>query len=144
MDIKIWRRLDDLFAQYPMMRGSGVSDGEIQAAEHGLGRAFDPNYREFLRLYGAGMIGAQPVLGLSRVEVLGDDWWNVVHVTRHFWEDEWAGTRAWYIVSTDASGNPIGIDDAGRVWVSDHGTGTIDRLADDFAHWLRDVLSAAE
>jgi len=135
--------LDDLFAQYPMMRGQGASYSEIEAAERRLGRAFDPGYKEFLRRYGAAMIGALPVLGLSRVEVLGDDWWNVVHVTRHFWDDGWAGTSGWYIVSTDGSGNPIGIDDTGHVWISDHDTGKIEMLAENFGRWLGDVVSAA-
>jgi len=72
---------------------------------------------------------------------LGDDWWNVVHVTEHFLDDGWAGTSDWYVVSTDGSGNPIGIDAAGRVWISDHDTGRIEMLAADFAHWLRDIVS---
>ena len=143
MDAKILQRLNDLFAEYPMMSGQRVSKLEVETAERRLGRSFDPDYKEFLLRYGAAMIGAQPVLGLSRVEVLGDDWWSVVHVTRHFWDDGWAGTDGWYIVSTDGSGNPIGIDDTGRVWISDHDTGKIEMLSENFCSWLGNVVSAA-
>jgi hypothetical protein len=143
MNEAIWHQLDELFAEYPMMKGSGVSDAVIAEAERSLARTFDPTYKEFLRRYGAGMVGANPILGLSRVEVMGEDEWNVVDVTHRFRDDGWAGSGGWHIVSTDGSGNPIGIDVDGHVWISDHGTGTIELLADDFGAWLSDLVSSA-
>lgn len=144
MSASVWTRLNEYFVRYPSMRGTGVSDETIEAAEHDLGREFSPSYREFLRRHGAAMLGAQPVLGLSPLDVLGADWWDAVRVTRHFWDDAWLGTADWYIISTDGAGNPIGVDEGGRVWISDHDGGGIERIADSFVEWLHDALDVAD
>lgn len=136
----IWTRLDDLFAKHPTLKASGVPDSEIAEAESALGKHFSDDYRKFLRRYGAGIVGPLPVMGLRHAAPMGEDFWNVVEVTRVFWAQTWPGTSDWYIISVDGSGNPIGIDGAGRVWISDHDTGEVEVLADDFLSWLGGLL----
>ena len=45
----------------------------------------------------------------------------VVDMTRHYRGQRWPGTEGWYVVSGDGGGSPIGMDQEGRVWLSDHG-----------------------
>lgn len=143
MSAELWRSLDRLFAAFPLMRGSGAAEAAVDRSELALGLTFSPAYREFLRKYGAAMVKSWPVMGLSQVEVMGDDWWNVVDVTLHFRREDWPGARAWYVVSIDGSGNPIGADDQGRIWISDHDADQISLVAPDFRTWLSGIFATA-
>lgn len=101
-------RLRALFDRLPVLVGGAVPQGEIDLAEQALGVKFAPDYRAFLTEYGGAMVGSLPVLGLRRAEVMGDDLYSVIEVTRRFRVDGWKPTDKWSVISVDASGTPIG------------------------------------
>jgi hypothetical protein len=123
-------------AAYPMMYGGGVGTPEIDQAEVALGVKFDPEYVRFLREFGGAMLGAEPLLGLSRADVMGIDSWSVVDVTLRFRSEGWEGVDDWYLVSVDGAGNPVGVARDGAVYLSDHHGGGISKLANSFLDYL--------
>jgi len=120
MKAETWRALEEEFARFPILRGGAVEDTEIDAAVASLGIDLPGDYREFIRRFGAALLGPYPIFGLRPVEPMGS-MWSVVEVNRHFRRDKWPGIDDWLIVSMDQAGNPIGISGDGRVWISDHG-----------------------
>lgn len=137
----IWQRILSEQRRFPELFGTGATDASIEVAELALGMRFDPDYREFLRLFGSGMVGSLPVLGLSKAEALGNDAWNVVATTKRFRADKWPGIADWYLVSIDGSGNPIGIGPDGCVRCSDLDVGDTTEAAPTFLAFLEAQLA---
>jgi hypothetical protein len=132
----VWDELDREFARFPMMVAHGVSEDIVNAAEAQIGCIFGESYREFLRRYGGGLVGDAPILGLDCAEAMGQDLWSVVETTERFRRDKWPGVDAWYIVSVDGAGNPVGLDKQGAVWLSDHDSREIVLVASSFEQFL--------
>jgi len=129
-------KLDQEFSMLPIMRASDTpSDEEVAHAASALGVTFHHDYVAFLRRYGGAMIGSLPVFGLRPVKVMGKRW-SVVDVTEWFRKQGWPGTHAWYVISEDGFGNPIGVAEDGRVMLFHHDAGQEQVLADDFERFL--------
>jgi hypothetical protein len=76
------------------------------------------------------------VFGLRPVETMGNEW-SVLDLNRRYRADGWPGLNDWIVISADHSGNPMGIDPSGRVWLSDHDLGGIAPIADTFEDFIR-------
>lgn len=61
-------------------------------------------------------------------------------LTESFRSDNWPGTENWIVFATDESGNPVGFDNEGRIWISDHLTGSLGCIAADFESFLEAYL----
>ena len=140
MNTEIWQKLDQVFAEFPVMRADGVPASEIRSASEALGRRFDPDYCEFVARYGGAIVGPYPVFGLRRATVMGNQW-SVVDETKWFWAEHWRGVEDWYIVSLDHCGNPIGIAPNGCVMISDHDAGDIAQVAPSFEGFIAICLA---
>ncbi len=136
MNADTWAALDSQFSRYPFLRGGRAAQAEIDAASAAVGTPFPEDYREFLARHGAAIVGPYPVFGLRPVEAMGNEW-SVVEVNSRYRADRWPGVDGWLIVSADHAGNPIGIANDGRVWVSDHDSRAVAAVADSFEHFLR-------
>lgn len=134
-------RLDKLFVDEPFMKAGGVAEAMIDAAQEALGVVFSREYRQFVKRYGGALVGPLPVYGIARAEPMDDELWSVVAVTRHFREQAWPGVEHWYVISMDHGGNPIGIDESGKVLTYDHDAGETIELAEDFELYLERCLS---
>lgn len=131
-----WTRLEAAFVRFPTLKAEPVPAAEVGAASATLRLPFPLDYREFLERYGAAIVGPFPIFGLRPVEPMGNEW-SVVDVNRRYRVDNWPGVENWLVVSADHSGNPIGIDGDGRLWISDHDLGGISPVGDDFEDFLR-------
>jgi cell wall assembly regulator SMI1 len=134
-------RLDRLFASEPFLKGGGVDERKIDSAERALGVRFSEDYRKFLGTYGGALVGPYPVYGLTRAAPMDERLWSVLTVTRHFRDQSWPGAANSYVISTDHAGNPIGIDERGKVLSFDHDSGTMTEVAGDFAKYLERCLA---
>lgn len=132
-----WNALEQKFAAFPFLRGTGASTDEVDEVSRILARPLPQDYREFLRRYGAAIVGAYPIFGVREVEPLGTSW-SVIKMNDHFRKINWSGVTEWVIFSNDLAGNPYGFDDDGSVWISDEEFGEISRVYDDFEQFLRD------
>lgn len=137
-NVNIWEFLEKHFKEYPEDRADTSTEDEIEQAEKELGLSFNIEYKKFLKLYGGAGIGSQWVYGLKRQQSMGEVLWSVIENTKFFKETQkWPNIENWYVVSDDGSGNPIGIDPEGRVWLSDHDSGFEHiKLADSFCEFL--------
>lgn len=142
MNDHVVRQLRKYFAQSPALCGKPASEAAITSAQERLGCIFEPAYVEFLRLFGCGVVGPDPIFGLGAdaVDAMGSDE-DVVTQTEHFRAQQWLGVSGWYVVSVDGRGNPIGIDSDGRVRLSDHDAGEIVDVAESFEKFLVKDLS---
>jgi hypothetical protein len=136
MMASMFDRLDQEFSTFPIMRASDTPSGEeVARAASALGVTFHDDYVAFLRRYGGAMVGSLPVFGLRPVKVMGKRW-SVVDITEWFRNEGWPRTHAWYVISEDGFGNPIGVTEDGRVMLFDHDAGQEQVLARDFEHFL--------
>lgn len=117
--------------------GSVPTSEEINQASKVLGVPFAADYREFLLEFGGAMVGPYPIFGLRPVEVMGDDHWSVIGVTRHYRNEAVPGTAEWVVFSEDHAENPIGMEANGVVWIHDHDFGSVVMLAPNFEEYLR-------
>ncbi|MFA6958486.1 MAG: SMI1/KNR4 family protein [Thermoanaerobaculia bacterium] len=131
-----WNALDSDFAEFPSLRSGGASQSEIDLAAQEIGLPFPRDYEEFLRRYGAAMVGSYPIFGLRQVEAMGTCW-SVVQMNEHFKKMNWPGTNDWVIFTNDLGGNPLGFDRRGRVSISDTDFGEISEISTSFEEFLR-------
>jgi hypothetical protein len=131
------KRLDQMFAESPILRAEEApTENEIDEASNAVGIPFSKDFREFLARYGGATVGPYPVFGLRPSEVM-DDRWSVVEVTKEVRASGIEGIDGWVIVSEDHSGNPVGMDGDGKVWIYDHDFGGVSELAPSFEEYLR-------
>jgi hypothetical protein len=131
-------RLRSEFAEFPMMSAKTLPTAlEADIASADIGIPFSSDYREFLLEFGAAMVGPYPIYGLRPVVVMGDDSWSVIAMTKRFREDNIPAADGWIVVSSDHSGNPVGMDRDGVIWIHDHDFGGVAQLAKNFEEYLR-------
>lgn len=131
-----WQAVNDMFTKAPIMKSEPVDLAEILAAEAVIGVKLSSDYKEFVARYGGAIVGPFRIYGLRKAEPMGNNEESFVEITKHFRRQGWPGVEHWAIVSMDHSGNPVGLDPAGKVWISDHDTRTVQLLAEDFERYL--------
>lgn len=139
----IWALLVEYYKNEPDDLAGKVLDTEILESETILKCRYSSEYRKYLTIYGGGGLRANYIFGLRRSESMPTQLWSVIDNTKFYKETQrWPGIDDWYIISDDGSGNPIGIDPGGRVWLSDHDS-DFDKikLADDFEEFLYRVYT---
>lgn len=121
----------------------GVSDQEIINAQNEIDLIFSSPYIVFLKKYGGAMIKGDLIYGLRYQIDMDDNCWSVMDNTKFYKETQkWPDIHDWYIVSDDGSGNPIGVNPKGEVWLSDHDSGFEQiKLADNFEEFLYKLLT---
>ena len=131
-----WQRIQDGYDEFPRCRAEGVAQSEIDAASARLGLPFPADYQEFLRRYGAGYVDSHVIAGLRRFPSAPNDVWDVVGLTEDYRHQTYPQAERLVIFSEDGSGNPIGFDEQGRVWLSDHDCCESVCLERSFEDWL--------
>ena len=137
---KFVKKIELEFKQDPGSCGKAVSIDEVKQTEKEMQVAFSDQYIDFLMRYGGANIEANDIFGLSKTEYM-PAMWSVVDNTLHYRNQNWPGTENWYIVSDDGSGNPFGVDPEGKVWLSDHDSGEIVKVAEDFEEFLHKLIT---
>lgn len=123
-------KLDKFFQANELLQGTPLTEIELTQAEQELNVIFDPDYKQFLRLFGGSMLGHLPIYGLHNAEVMENK--SVVQLSQSFREDNWPGVEHNYIFSVDQSGNPFTINSEGHVTSFDHDAGEFYVVADSF------------
>ncbi|MBW8309121.1 MAG: SMI1/KNR4 family protein [Candidatus Paracaedibacteraceae bacterium] len=135
---KIWESLDENFKEEPSWWATNIpTEAEIIEAENKLNLKFHNGYKNYLRKYGGGGPFCYNLYGLKYAGGMDKDNYTVVTNTNFYQQRQWPDIDRLYIISQDLSGNPIGIDPQGIVWLSDHDAGFEKvKLADNFEEFL--------
>lgn len=143
MDNKFSQMLDSHMNELEGLYGGSCTIHEILDAQEKLKVKFHPDFIDFLLKYGGGIVGSYYVYGLKKISLMGSELWSVIQNTQFYKETQkWPGIGDWYIISEDGSGNPIGIDPEGKVWVSDHDNDFEKvKLANNFEEFLYRLLT---
>jgi hypothetical protein len=136
MKAETWKLVEDFFSDSPRLKAEPVSYEVIDSLLRDQDISIPEDYREFIHRYGAGILGAYTVYGIGSCKLMGNDSDSVIKVTESFKARNWPGIDGWLIISADSAGNPIGMDDSGKIWISDVVHGCIDKLADDFEEFI--------
>ncbi len=131
-----WTKLEAEFAEFPNLKGEAVSEAELAELEARLGFPLPSDYREFIARCGGAIVGAYRIYGLRRAAAMGRKEGFAMETTDHYRKQAWPGTESWLVFSVDQSGNPIGLDEKGHVWISDHDFGGVARIADSFEEFI--------
>jgi hypothetical protein len=137
MTEETWRRIEAFRAGWLDSLAWPVPIGEVDAASAELGIPFPPDYREFVRRYGGGRVGAYPIFGLRISKAMAMSAGStVVMENQRYRDEEWPGVSEWLIISSDRGGNPIGIAPDGQVWASNRDSKIIKTEAKNFEAFL--------
>lgn len=142
MRAETWGRLDEHLRD-PLLRAEAVPAEEIEAASEELGMPFSADYKDFVLRYGGALVGSSPIIGLRAAELMGALEGSVVKATQHFRKDGWPGVESWAVISIDPFGNPIGLAADDSVWLSDHDSHVIEKVAESFQDYLLRCLGEA-
>ncbi|WP_409347191.1 SMI1/KNR4 family protein [Paenibacillus sp. MBLB4367] len=112
----------------------------MAGAQERLNVSFHENYVRFIRMFGGAYAGLA-VHAFSNGSSLGKE--TIVDLTlefrEQFKESPFAEVlRTGYVISMDGSGDPIFIDQEGKVCICYHDTGEIKLLADSFEMLIED------
>lgn len=133
--------LEKYFSEHSNYAVGPVPHIEIEESEQKLQVKFSDSYKKFISLYGGALLTENSIYGLRKEEMMGDDNWSVTQLTLYYRNQNWPGTENWYIISDDFAGNPFGVDPEGKVWLSDHDTGEIIQVAEDFEDFLYKIYT---
>lgn len=139
----IWQLLLDEQNEFPHRKCSNVTDEQIFEAEEALNLKFSQSYKFFLKNYEASAVGELDIFTITKSEHSSSWKWSIIDRTKHYKEHEkWPDINDWYIVSDNGSGDPIGINPKGEIWISYHNSGfEQEKLADDFEEFLYKLLT---
>jgi len=132
-----WQVLDNIFSRTPILKSEKVEFNEIIAAERKVGIVLEDDYKEFVHRYGGAIVGPFRVFGLRKAIPMGQNEESFVEITNSFRRQHWPGVEKWAVISTDHAGNPVGLDDKGKIWISDHDTHAVQAIAATFEMFLR-------
>ena len=132
-----WEALDQMFREYPILRAESVGSDEIVTAGRKLGVPIPDDHKEFIHRYGGAIVGPFRIFGLRKAEPMGNGEGSFLEVTEAFRQQGWPGVEKWAVISMDHSGNPIGLDADGKIWISDHDAGAVQVIANNFESYLR-------
>jgi hypothetical protein len=137
MRIETWSLINQGFQKFRSSWAECIGASEFDEAF--VGFPFTPEYRDFVLRYGGGFVGTYPIYGLRLAESMGmiEQKSTAPEITKFFREQKWPGAENWLIFSIDQSGNPIGFDASGAVWISDSLGPAIVKLGDSFEDFLR-------
>ena len=138
MNLETWNTIDGFFTDAPTMKSVPVPYAVIDKESDSFGVELDSNYREFIHRYGAGILGAFTIYGIGLCSMMGKNEDSVFKVTNKFRAECWPNIENWLIISLDHSGNPVGINSVGEIWISDVVHGCVDKLSDDFEGYVLD------
>ncbi len=138
MNENTWDALENQFSERPDLKAEPVSEAEFHAAMVETGStSVSDDYRQFVLRYGAAQLGIYTIYGLRILQDMGRDEGTFIEMTSKFREVQWPEIENWIIISIDQSGNPIGLDENGQVWVSDtHCTEIPLLIAQNFEEFL--------
>jgi hypothetical protein len=139
-----WDAINTTLKRFPDLRAEGVEFVEIEMAALELEVRFPVDYAEYLRRYGSAQMGHYPIFGPRRSSLMGRIHGTVVEATRRFRRYHSPESKEWIIFSMDSSGNPIGFDEGGKVWVHHQETGERKAMAESFEAYLRLVCRVAK
>lgn len=129
--------LEAEFSKHPVLVAGAVASAEVGDLERAIGFVLPLDYKLFVERFGGAIVGPYSVFGLRASEAMGKEESSALLVTQRFREQEWSGVNNWLVVSTDHAGNPFGLDREGRVFISDHDAGLVEKVADTFEGFLR-------
>ncbi|MCG7409498.1 SMI1/KNR4 family protein [Paenibacillus sp. ACRRX] len=120
--------------------GMPASQEEIVKAQQRLNVIFHEDYVHFIKTFGGAYAGLA-IHAFSNGSSLGNE--TVVDLTLEFREQckelPFADVlRTSYVISMDGSGDPIIINQAGKVCICYHDTGEIKLLADSFEEMIKE------
>jgi hypothetical protein len=144
MTKEILEALEADFKKHPVLVGTSVPAREVAELEKAVGFALPADYKTFVERFGGAIIGPYSVFGLRSSDAMGDDESSAIEVTWRFRKQRWKGTENWLVISMDHAGNPFGLDEEGRVFLSDHDAGVVEKVADTFEDFIRTVMSKPE
>ncbi|SMF85619.1 SMI1-KNR4 cell-wall [Paenibacillus uliginis N3/975] len=120
--------------------GIPSSQEEIVKAEQRLNVNFHEDYIHFIKTFGGAYAGLA-IHAFSNGSSLGNE--SVIDLTLGF-REQFKGLpfaevlRTSYVISMDGSGDPIIINQAGKVFICYHDTGEIKLLADSFEEMIEE------
>ncbi|MGM1047684.1 MAG: SMI1/KNR4 family protein [Bacillota bacterium] len=120
--------------------GIPSSQEEIVKAEQRLNVNFHEDYIHFIKTFGGAYAGLA-IHAFSNGSSLGNE--SVIDLTLGF-REQFKGLpfaevlRTSYVISMDGSGDPIIINQAGKVFICYHDTGEIKLLADSFEKMIEE------
>jgi hypothetical protein len=143
MTNNIWEMLEEYFDDDLDEYGIECTQDDILDAQKKLGLQFSEGYLKFLRTYGSAVLPGHIIYGLSYLSDMGRSIKNVIEKTNFYKNTQkWPGIDDWYVISDDGSGNPIGMNPKGEVWLSDHDSNFEQiKLADNFEEFLYKLLT---
>ncbi|UOQ50876.1 SMI1/KNR4 family protein [Hymenobacter cellulosivorans] len=144
MQQSLLHRISAFLAENELFWGTPARPEQLADAEVQL--QLDPDYREFLALFGASYVGV-PVYGFNACPMLPDT--TVIQLTLEF-RKAYAVDARWPILAqscvltTTGSGDPVILDPAGKVRVYYHDSHEEETLADSFADFIEQHLPTAD
>ena len=118
------------------MKAGPVPRSEIDSALGNYRFSLSEDYLAFVERYGGAIVGPYPIYGLRMAPPMGREEKSALDITSRFVEQGWRGVENWLIISSDHSGNPIGLASDGKIWISDHDHGQVTVVAESFDGFL--------
>lgn len=127
-----------LFAEAPFLAAGPLLQSEVESGFSMVNFKLPEDYLWFVKQYGGAVVGAYSVCGLRKSAPMGVRESSALEMTSHFKKQGWPGVENWLIISSDHSGNPIGIAADGQVWISDYDNGQVAVISSSFEQFIRE------
>jgi len=139
----VWIQLENYGEKYEHLKCINSTEDQIREAENLLGLDFSKSFKIFLKHYQLSSLGCLNFYTLNPSIDSSTALWSLIEANKWFKEDEkWPGIDDWCIIANDGSGNPIGINPRGEIWISYHDANfEQEKLADDFEEFALKLIN---
>ncbi|NIF27158.1 SMI1/KNR4 family protein [Pantoea sp. Tr-811] len=138
MNKQLLEKISSLIMPDNDLHGSPASDKEIFDAELELGIIFDPQYIDFIKIFG-GAFGGIEIHAFNNGELIGDE--TVTELTKSFrnaYSDNLTDELMQScVISGDGAGNPILINQKGHIIIYLHETGEVEKMHNSLEELLQ-------
>ncbi|OSI24579.1 SMI1/KNR4 family protein [Neisseria dumasiana] len=140
MRIEIMNLLHEYFRDNPDFRGSPAKNDEIKNAENILDVKFNDDYVEFIKTFGGACVGID-VHAFDNPIIIGKE--TVIELTQGFQKLlklHGKSMNKFYAISDDGSGNPIIMNEEGKIAIYYHDSSDFEILYESFEDMLKETL----
>jgi hypothetical protein len=139
-DPKWVTNLRKYFSEHMDNKGKPAAEEDINMIEQELKINLSEDYKLFLTCFGSAEIDVYPIYGFHYPECMSSTD-NVIEENKRLRSLTIPYSDKWLIISEDQSGNPIGIDENGYVYMHDQDFGEVVLLAKTFGKFIEKCIN---
>ena len=130
----LFNKLHEFFKKNPVASGQPTTEEEVLIIQKKLNLTLNDEFKKFTMDFGGCVIGDKEIYGIHNSELLGDETIIDININEELFLDKNL------VIGFDSFGNPIFIDEFGKIYIYDVDENNYSKISESFFNYLLDIL----